>query len=81
MDNKNDWEELEKWEAERIEKQKEKYGAYYNEKFTKSKGVDNLVKGLNIVGVMFKIIKYVLIAIIIFAIFLFLDFSIPRVNS
>ena len=66
MDNKNDWEELEKWNAQRIIEEKEKSKFYFGE-FKRNKKIDKISKGLNITGIIFRIIVHsiILIAIII----------------
>ena len=81
MDNKNDWEEIEKWNIERMEKDKEKFGSYVGDFNHDTKGVDRLVKGLNITGGVFKVIKYIVIGIIIIVAFSFLGMAISDMNS
>ena len=65
MDNKNDWEEIEKWNIERMEKDKEKFGSYVGDFNHDTKGVDRLVKGLNITGGVFKVIRYIVYSLFI----------------
>ena len=43
MDNKNDWEELEQWSAQREEEQKNRFGKY-PEEFQKNKKIDKVTK-------------------------------------
>lgn len=68
MNNKKDWEELEKWNESRLETQKEKFGIEYNKyndintKEQRNK-VNKVVKYLNVTG---KTLK--LFAIIIFTV-------------
>ena len=66
MDNKNEWEELEKWNTQRIIDEKEK-SKFYFEKFNKNKKIDKISKGLNITGIIIRILAHIilLIAIII----------------
>jgi len=66
MDNKNEWDELEKWNTQRVINEKEK-SKYYNEEFRKNKKIENVTKGLKIAGIIFRILAHivVLIAIII----------------
>ena len=80
MDNKEDWEELERWNESRIESQKEKFGIEYdkyNNLNTKEqrKKIDKVVKGLNITGKALKIF-----AILIFTIAIFLVLLIVYIN-
>lgn len=65
MGNKEDWEELERWNENRIQQEREKYKIDYNKINLKKENekVEHLVKGLNITGKTFKIF-----AIIIFII-------------
>lgn len=66
MVDKNDLDELEKWNTQRIINEKEKSKFYY-EKFNKNKKLDSFTKGLNITGLILRILAHiiVLIAIII----------------
>lgn len=66
MDNKNEWEELEKWNTQRIIDEKEK-SKFYFEKFNKNKKVENITKGLKITGIIIRVLAHIilLIAIII----------------
>ncbi len=79
MDNKKDWEELEKWNNERMEKDKEKFGSYLDNHDDKS--VDKMVKGLNIMTIGFKIIKYLLIITITVIAVIFTSMAISNLNS
>lgn len=81
MDNKKDWEEIEKWNIERMEKEKEKFGSYLGNLNHDTKGVDKLVKGLNVTGSVFKIIKYIIIAIIIVIAFSFISMAISNLST
>lgn len=81
MDNKNDWEEIEKWNIERMERDKEKFGLYASDFNYNTKGVDRFVKVLNITGSVFKVIKSIVIGIIIIAIIFFLGMGISNMNS
>lgn len=64
MDNKNDWEELEKWNTQRIIDEKEK-SKFYFEEFNKNKKIDTFVKGLKISGSVMKLITFVIILIVV----------------
>ena len=75
MDNKEDWEELERWNESRIESQKEKFGIEYdkyNNLNTKEqrKKIDKVVKGLNIIGKALKILAILIFTIAIFLVLL-----------
>lgn len=63
MDNKNEWDELEKWNKERLEKAKEQFGDYPNE-FHKNEKIDKFAKRLGVAGKVFTIIKYIVATII-----------------
>lgn len=65
MDNKNDLDELEKWNIQRIINEKEKTGFYF-EKFEKNKKIDKFTKGLGITGTIFRTIFHIIILIAIF---------------
>lgn len=63
MDKKDDWKELEEWEQNRREEEKEKYGINIQDiKPTNIKWIDRLVKGLRAIG-----ISYVIFATIVFS--------------
>lgn len=64
MDNKKDWEELEKWNTQRIINEKEKSKFYFDE-FSKSKNVDTFVKVLKISGNVLKMITFIIILIVL----------------
>ncbi len=64
MDNKKEWEELEKWNTQRIINEKEK-SKFYFEEFNKNQNVDTLVKGLKISGNVIKTITLIIILIIV----------------
>lgn len=72
MANKNEIEELEKWNTQRILNEKDKSKFYY-EKFDKNKTIDRFSKVLKIIGIVLRIIGHiiVLIGIIIGLIFLY----------
>lgn len=63
MDNKNEWDELEKWNKERLEKSKEKFGDYPSE-FYKNEKIDKFAKGLKATGKVFAVIKYIVVTIV-----------------
>lgn len=65
MENKNDWDELEKWNTQRIIDEKEK-SKFYFEEFSKNKKIDTFVKGLKVGGSVFKLITFIIILIIVF---------------
>lgn len=75
MDNKEDWEELERWNESRLETQKEKFGIEYNKynnlntKKQREK-IDKVVKGLNITGKTLKIFAILIFTIAIFLVLL-----------
>ena len=71
MVDKNDLDELEKWNTQRIINEKEKAKFHYEE-FTKNKKIDKFSKILKIAGIVLRIISHiiVLIGIIIGMIFL-----------
>lgn len=71
MDNKEDWEELERWNESRIESQKEKFGIEYNKYNNlntkeQRKKIDKVVKGLNITGKTLKIFAIIIFTMAIF---------------
>lgn len=63
MDNKNEWDELEKWNKERLEKAKDQFGDYLSE-FHKNEKIDKFTKGLEVTGKVFTVIKYIVVTII-----------------
>jgi len=65
MDNKDDWDELEKWNTQRIINEKEN-AKFYFEEFNKNKKVDTFVKGLKISGSVMKLITFIIILIVVF---------------
>lgn len=65
MDNKKDWDELEKWNTQRIINEKEK-SKFYFEEFNENKKVDTFVKGLKVTGSVFKLITFIIILIVVF---------------
>ena len=79
MNNKKDWEELEKWNESRIEMQKEKYGIKYSNFNTNEerKKVDKVVKYLNVTGKTLKIFAIIIFIIAIFLVLLnvYVNFS------
>jgi len=66
MNNKNDLEELEKWNIQRVIEEKEKLKFYF-EKFEKNKKIDKFSRRLKIIGITIRILVHIilLIAIII----------------
>lgn len=76
MDNKNDLDELEKWNIQRIINEKEKSKFHYEE-FTKKKNIDKFSKVLKITGTVLRILAHiiVLIGIIIGLVFLYAKIS------
>lgn len=64
MNNKKDWDELEKWNIGRIQSEKEK-SKFYFEEFNKNKKINNFAKGLNITGWIFRILAHIVVAIAI----------------
>lgn len=66
MVDKKEWDEIEKWNTQRIIGEKEKTKFYY-EKFEKNKNIDKVTKSLKITGIILRIIAHIvlLIAIII----------------
>lgn len=71
MNNKKDWEELERWNENRIESQKEKFGIEYDkynnfETKVQMEKIDKVVKGLNITGKSLKIFAILIFAVVIF---------------
>ena len=70
MDKKNDWEELEQWNAQRIEEKNNRFGDY-PEGFQKNKKIDKVTKGMDITikvvrGIFFTIIALALLSYIIY---------------
>lgn len=74
MDNKNDWEELEKWNAQREEEQKNRFGKY-PEEFQKNKKIDKVTKGMNIT---IKIIRGIFFAIIALALLVYIFYVVGQ---
>lgn len=76
MVDKNDLDELEKWNTQRVINEKEKSKFYY-EKFDKNKKIDRFSKVLKITGIVLRIIAHiiVLIGIIILLVFLYSKMS------
>lgn len=72
MDNKKDWEELEKWDEQRKLEQKEKFKIDFSELNQKReyKGVKALVKAMSITGKTLKIFAIIIFTIAIFFILL-----------
>ena len=77
MDNKKDWEELEKWNIQRVQEEKEKSKFYYEE-FNRNKKIEKFTKGLNITGIIFRIIVH---SIILIAIIIGIKILYARVNN
>ena len=77
MDNKNDWDELEKWNTQRIINEKEK-SKFYNEEFRKNKKIEKITKGLNITGIVLRIIGHIIVLI---GIIIGLGFLYARISS
>ncbi len=67
MDNKNDWKELEQWNEQREEEQKNKFGKY-PEEFQINKKIDKVTKGMDIT---LKIIRGIFFAIIAIALLIY----------
>lgn len=63
--NKNDLEELEKWNTQRIINEKEK-SKFYFEEFNKNKKMEKFTKGLGITVTIVRIIVHIIIGISIF---------------
>lgn len=75
MGNKEDWEELERWNENRIESQKEKFGIEYNkynnlDTKKQRKKIDKVVKCLNITGKTLKIFAIIIFTIAVFLVLL-----------
>lgn len=72
MDNKKDWEELEKWDEQRKLEQKEKFKIDFSELNQKReyKGVKALVKAMNITGKTLKVFAIIIFTIAIFIVLL-----------
>lgn len=77
MDNKNEWDELEKWNTQRIINEKEK-SKFYNEEFRKNKKIEKITKGLNITGIVLRIIGHIIVLI---GIIIGLGFLYARISS
>ena len=80
MDNKKDWEEIEKYNMERIQNEKEK-SKFYFEEFKRNKKLDIFSKGLNITGWIFRIIIYIIILIFVITGIELLSARISNFNS
>ena len=63
--DKNDLEELEKWNTQRVINEKEK-SKFYFENFNKNKRMEKFTKGLGIIGTIVKIIVHIIIGVAIF---------------
>ena len=68
MGNKEDWEELEKWNENRIQQERKKYKIDYDKinKRKEKKKVEHVVKGLKITG---NFLKAIIIIVIIIGIY------------
>lgn len=80
MNNNNDWDEIEKWNQERIKRDKEKFG-YEQQEFKREKTVDNLVKAMNITGSFFKVIRYIVIFIVVSIIAIVMSINLSNIKS
>ena len=80
---KQDWEELEKWNEQRLEQEKEKFGYSYQEIEEKKphKKVEQLVKGLKITGNTLKIFTIIIFIIAAFSILLMLYIKFANINA
>ena len=83
MGNKEDWEELEKWQERRKEEQKEKFRVDFSEIGEKReyKGVNTIVKGMKIAGKTIKIGEIITIIIVIASVLLIFDLIISNINA
>lgn len=63
--NKNDLEELEKWNTQRVINEKEK-SKFYFEEFNKNKRMEKFTKGLGITITIVRIIVHIIIGVAIF---------------
>ena len=83
MGNKEDWEELEKWQERRKEEQKEKFRVDFSEIGEKReyKGVNNVVKGMKIAGKTIKFGGIITIIVIIAIVILIFDLIISNINA
>ena len=70
MGNKEDWEELEKWNENRIQQERKKYKIDYDKinKGKENKKVEHVVKGLKITGNFLKVIVIIVIIIGIYSV-------------
>ena len=83
MNNKEDWEELEKWQERRKEEQMEKFRVDFSEiaKKREYKGVNTIVKGMKIAGKTIKIGEIITIIIVIASVLLIFDLIISNINA
>ena len=83
MNNKEDWEELEKWQERRKEEQMEKFRVDFSEiaKKREYKGVNTIVKGMKIAGKTIKIGGIITIIIVIAIVLLIFDLIISNINA
>ena len=80
MDNKDDWNELEKWNTQRIINEKEKSKFYYEE-FSKNEKIDIAVKGLKVTGGVFKLITFIIILIVVFILATFINIHLSNLRG
>lgn len=83
MDNKSDWEKLEKWNANRIQLEKQKRGFYAEDSSIKeqNKKVDNFIKVLKITGKISKTFIIISFIIITLAIIIVFDLIFSNMNA
>lgn len=83
MDNKNDWEELEKWEQNRIENDKSKYGVEYKkiERKSQNKKIDSLVRKLKIIENFAKVITIIISCVGFLALLIYTYFQFANLKE
>lgn len=74
MYNKDDWKELEQWNAQREEEQKRKFGEY-PEGFQRNKKIDKVTKGMNIT---IKVIRGIFFAVIALALLVYIFYVVGQ---
>lgn len=77
MSNKNDWEELEKWNAQRIDNEKEKTGFYFEE-FKRNKKIDVASRFTELI---LKIVAFVVVIILLFILVEFLKIQFSNLRA
>ena len=81
MGNKEDWEEIEKWDRERNEKEQLKYGIDLSNMDKEEAKVKRFVKTLNITGKGLKVLGIIISIVVIFIIFTLINIVLSNMRS